>query len=203
MFRKTASYLIRFIAHPKEASEEIAGDPRGVWAGFWFSLVFYFAYSIVALVYYLLNHLPVAKPFLTIPLEKWYLVQTFTTIPIGFAGMLSYSGLVYLLAKAAGGKGSFDATFASQNFTILTPWIFLTWLPEAFIAPILFFKGVHQVPWPAWVENLRVFVIPIAWMLAASVIALRRIHGINPALCFSIVVVSLVPMAAIMAVFIR
>lgn len=95
--RKIPYYFVKFIVSPHVASEEIAKDIKNLWSGFWFIFVFCLAYSIVALIFYLLKHLPVAKTFLTIPMEKWYLIQTFTTIPVGYAGLMSYSGLAYLL----------------------------------------------------------------------------------------------------------
>lgn len=84
----------------------------------WWTLLFLLAYSITVPVYWLLGHLPVAEGWLTIPAEPWYLVQTFTTIPIGLAGFVSCGGLLYFLCRAAGGRGSFEATFAVCAYSI-------------------------------------------------------------------------------------
>jgi hypothetical protein len=53
------------------------------------------------------------------------------------------------------------------------------------------------------VENLRVFVFPFIWIFIISVIALSQIHNIRWWKCLIIAVVSLVPTAGLMAVFIR
>ena len=203
MIRKIRHYLLEFIIHPKRASTEIAGDRSGLWAGLWSVIIIYLLYSVSVLIAYLIGHEPVTTPFLPIPLEKWYLVQTFTTLPVGMAGFVSYSGLAYLLCKAAKGKGGFDQTFASQAFTIHIPVFIFMWIPETFVAPFLIVNGIQPFPWPDWVEYLRVFILPFIWMFIMSSVALSRIHEIQWWKSFIFMLVSLVPTAGIMAVFIR
>jgi hypothetical protein len=203
MARKISHYFYRFIVNPASAAEEISQDKSGLWVGLWWVIIFCVCYSVTVLVFYLLGHTPVSKPFLTIPLGKWYLVQTFTTLPIGLAGFLSYSGLAYILSKPAGGKGNFDQTVASQAFTLYIPMFIFMWIPETFLAPILIANGIHTLPWPNWAENLRVFVFPFAWMFIISTIVLSGIHRIPWWKSLIIVLVSFIPTAGIMAVFIR
>jgi len=203
MIRKILHYFYKFIVNPKRASEEIAEDESGLWAGLWWVILFCICYSVTVLIFYLLGHAPVTTPFLPIPLEKWYLIQTFTTLPIGLAGFLSYSGLAYLLCKAARGKGDFDQTFASQAFTLYIPTLIFMWIPETLVAPILIANGMHAFPWPDWVENLRVFVLPFIWIFIISTVALSKIHSIQWWKSFIIIIISSIPTAGIMAVFIR
>jgi AmmeMemoRadiSam system protein B len=80
---------------------------------------FCLCYSVTVLIFYLLGHIPVSKPFLTIPLEKWYLIQTFTTLPVCLAGLLAYSGLAYILSKALKGKNALIV--ASTDMTHYEP----------------------------------------------------------------------------------
>jgi hypothetical protein len=197
------SYFIGFIVNPSEAARRIAEDRANLRCGFFFMLTFCIAYSLVALVYSLLGHLPVARSPLSVPPEKWYLVQTFTTLPVGFAGTLSYAALAYMLSRAMGGRGSFDATFASQSFTTLIPTLIFMWIPEALYAPFRIARGASALPWPVWVETLRVFILPLAWTLAISAVALRQIHRIHLLKSFFIVLASSIPMTLIMFVFIR
>ena len=203
MIRRVLHYFHAFIVAPKRASSEIAKDKSGVWTGLWWVIIFCLCYSITVLIAYVLEQVPVTQPFLTIPLEKWYLIQTFTTLPVGIAGFLSYSGLAYLLCKAIGGTGDFDQTLASQAFTIHVPTFIFMWIPETFLAPILIINGIDPFPWPSWVENLRVFVLPFVWIFIISVTALSKIHNIQWWKSLIIVVFSLIPTAGLMAVFIR
>jgi hypothetical protein len=59
------------------------------------------------------------------------------------------------------------------------------------------------LPWPDWAENLRIFVFPFAWIFIISTISLSRIHRIPWWKSLIIILVSLIPTAGIMAVFIR
>jgi hypothetical protein len=77
------------------------------------------------------------------------------------------------------------------------------WIPETFIAPILIANGMHTFPWPDWLEIVRVFVLPFVWIFLISSIALSKIHGIPRWKSVLIILVSLIPTAGIMAVFIR
>jgi len=70
MIKKVIHYFSKFITDPKRAAEEIAQDKSGLWAGLWWVIIFCVCYSVTVLIFYLLGHTPVSKPFLTIPLEK-------------------------------------------------------------------------------------------------------------------------------------
>ncbi len=203
MVKKISHYFYTFVINPSKATEEIAQDKSGLWAGLWWVIIFCLCYSVTVFICYLLGHTPVSKPLLPVPPEKWYLVQTFTTLPVGLAGFLAYSGLAYILCKASGGKADFDRTFASQAFTLFIPTFIFMWIPETLIAPFLISHGMHAVPWPDWVENLRIFVLPFIWMFTISTIALSKIHDIGWWKALFIVIISSIPMGGIMAVFIR
>lgn len=91
---------------------------------------------------------------------------------------LSYSGITYLLCRAARGEGDFDQTLASQAFTLHIPICIFMWIPGTFLAPILIASGIYTLPWPEWAEILRIFVFPFAWMFVISTIVLSGIHRI-------------------------
>jgi hypothetical protein len=203
MLKRVFSFAFRFIVSPRKAADVIAQDPSGVWAGLWLSLLFLGAYSLTALIYWLLGHEPVAQGWLTVPRDRWYLVQTFTTIPVGLAGFVSYGGILFFLCRAAGGKGSFEATFASGAYCLIIPCVVFMLILELLVAPFLIAAGTTRVPWPDWVEILRTFVLPFAWIFALSGVSLRRIHGIHWAAGVGISAVAMVPTGVIMAVFIR
>jgi hypothetical protein len=77
------------------------------------------------------------------------------------------------------GKGDFDKTFASQAFTLFIPTFIFMWIPETLLAPFLIASGMNTIPWPAWAENLRVFVLPFIWIFIISIIALNKVHDIS------------------------
>jgi hypothetical protein len=74
---------------------------------------------------------------------------------------------------------------------------------ELMVAPFLIAGGMTRVPWPDWVEILRTFVLPFAWIFALSGVSLCRIHGIHWAAGAGLSALAMVPTGVIMAVFIR
>jgi len=57
--------------------------------------------------------------------------------------------------------------------------------------------------WPEWIEIVRQFVAPILWVLTISTISLSRIHALQWWKTLPFTIIALIPMAGIMAVFIR
>jgi hypothetical protein len=184
VLKKVFAFAWGFVTAPSRTSDELANDPAVLWVGFWWSFFFLAAYSVTVLVFWLLGHRPVSRGWLLIPPERWYLVQTFTTIPVGLAGFLSYGGLAHLICRALGGKGSFEATFAVEVYCAIA-------------------LGMRSVPWPAWVEILRTLVLPFIWIIALSAVALQRVHGTPPILGCAVTILALIPTGMVMAVFIR
>ena len=63
--------------------------------------------------------------------------------------------------------------------------------------------GMKRLPLHEWVEILRAFVLPFAWIFALSALGLQRIHGTRPVAGLAFSVRAMIPTGIIMAVFIR
>jgi hypothetical protein len=203
LLRRAMRYSGQVVVRPPRGIDAVASDPQGLWTGLWMGVLFLAAYALTVLIYYLLGHQPMAEPFLTIPLDRWYLVQTFTTIPVGMAGFLAYAGVAYLLARLWGGRGSYDATLGASMYALVLPWIFFTLSFELLVAPFLIARGIDRLPWPDWIEALRVYGLPIPWMFALCTLVIVRVHDLAWWKGLLIASVAVIPMAGIMAVFIR
>jgi hypothetical protein len=203
MLRRVFRYTIKFIIRPGVAAEEIAADKLGARAGAWWMLLFGIGYSITALICYLQNRVPADPLYLNIPPEKWYLLQALYTIPIGFAGVMTISGLAHIMGNAAGGKGTFDGIFAALAFTLHIPVVIFMWIPETFLMPFFHSMDTLSLPWPGWIEWLRVFILPFPWLIFMTLVALRKILQLAWWKCLAILLVSSIPAGVIMAVFIR
>jgi hypothetical protein len=83
------------------------------------------------------------------------------------------------------------------------PWIFFTLSFELLVAPFLIARGSDRLPWPDWVESLRVYGLPIPWMFALCTLVIVRVHGLAWWKGLLIASAAAIPMAGIMAVFIR
>jgi len=76
-------------------------------------------------------------------------------------------------------------------------------VPELFLAPFFIAAGRTSLPWPEWVEMLRIFLLPLSWLYALSALGLSRVQKIAWPKSLLIVPAALVPMGLLMAVFIR
>lgn len=90
---RTFRCAAEFVIHPRQAADEVALDPQSLWAGVWLATGYFGAYALTVVIYHLLGHQPMAKPSRPIPLDRWYLVETFTTLPVGMASCLAYAGV--------------------------------------------------------------------------------------------------------------
>jgi hypothetical protein len=193
-------YFWRYLKNPAIATNNLLNEKNILWIGSFFLLYFGFGYSIVAASGHFIGSLP-DNPFISIiPLNRWYLVQTFTTIPLTFIAHAIYSTICYLLCRLMGGQGSFEATFSTQAFTLYMPMVIFMWLPEFIMYSILLLK---DYPWPDYLEYVRVFVLPFIWMIVISIIALIKVHKISWWKSAIIVILSLIPSGGISAFFIR
>lgn len=192
-----------FLWRPRRAVVELGEDTAALRLGLLFLLIALTLYSGVAVVYVALGHRPAWTPLTLFPAEHWYLVQAFITIPVGLVTTFAYSGIVYAVCRAFGGRGTFDATFASSAFSLHLPMALLMWIPEVLIAPMLYGQTRHGLPWPAWVELLRMFLIPMPWAGVVSAVALAYLHRIPTTKAFLAVLIGAAPTSLVAAAFLR
>ena len=100
---KAFVYFVRYIKNPAKATENILSEKNMLWTGCLFLLYFGIGYSIVAYIAHYYGAMP-DSPFISIiPLEKWYLIQSFTTIPITFIVYAIYATVCYQLCRLMSG----------------------------------------------------------------------------------------------------
>jgi hypothetical protein len=192
-----------FLRHPRRACDVLAEDPRALWLGMSFLLFGLLVYAGVSLLFFELGRRPASTPLLLFPMDRWYLVQAFITIPIGVGATFTYSGIAHAVCRSFGGRGTFSATFGSSAFSLHLPMLIFMWIPEIWAALTLLFEGGHALPWPTWVEVLRVFLIPLPWAAVISCVALARIHRLAWWKAGLAVVVAALPTSLVTATFLR
>jgi hypothetical protein len=201
--RRLWHYAWAFLVRPASAADAMARDRDALVLGVGFVALSLVAFSLVAIVSYVLGRHPPSAPLFQIPPNRWYLVQAFIAIPAGLAGAFTYAGLAYAASRALGGQGTFDATFAASGFTLHLPMLLFIWLPEILVAPVLLGRGTAALPWPPWIDLMRVFAIPLPWAGAISALALARIHRIALWKSVAAMLAGALPTAFVMATFIR
>ena len=145
---------------PRDAVIELKEHPHKVAIAVWSNVIFAALYAITALIYYAIGRLPAVEPWMPIREEVYYLYQVGWTIPWGLITWIAFSGVAHLLAIA--GRETPTAYTYEDALVVcglggVVPSAILMWIPETILVPIF---GVF---WPAWIEMLRLMVLPIAW----------------------------------------
>jgi hypothetical protein len=170
-------YLLKAIIRPGIVFDDFNARSDKLQISLW--LLFFFAlfYSFTALILYFTEVLSVIEPWIPIPVDKYYLYQAFWTIPWGLATAMMLAGISHVIAVV--GRGN-DLHFFYEDALLVTsvawviPSFVLMWLPETLIVP---FFG--EVPWPAWIDLLRLSILAPIWHIALVVIGIRKTHRVG------------------------
>ena len=192
-----------FLRHPVRGADAIGADPRALALGAAFLLIGLATYALVAARIYALGHHPPTTPITLIRATDWYAVQSLITVPVGFVAAFAFSGIAYAICRAFGGRGTFDATFGASAFSLHLPMLIMMWLPEILIAPRLYAGTAPVLPWPSWIELLRIFLIPLPWAGVVSTLALARIHRLCWYRASVAVFIGALPTSLVTAAFLR
>jgi hypothetical protein len=170
------TYWFRATLWPKQAIIELKYHPNKLAVAVWINVIFAALYAITALIYYAIGRLPAVEPWMPISPEKYYLYQIFWTIPWGLITWIAFSGVAHLLA-IAGREDPTPYTYEDALVVCGLGWVapsaILMWVPETILVPIF---GVF---WPAWVETLRLMVLPVAWQIVLVAVGLRETHDVG------------------------
>ena len=202
-FRTLGRLAWLFLRHPGRAIDELRAEPRALFLGLAFLVAGLVVYTAVAARIYSLGYRPQAVPLTLFPAETWYLLQAFITIPVGLVAAFAFSGIAYAVCRAWGGSGTFDATFGAAAFSLHLPMLIFMWIPDIFVAPALYGHGGHGLPWPIWIELLRIFLVPLPWAGIVATLGLSRVHDLPPARAAIAVLVAAVPTSLMTAAFLR
>ena len=169
-------YWFRATFQPQDAVIELKEHPHKVAIAVWINVIFAALYAITALIYYAIGRLPAVEPWMPIAEERYYLYQIFWTIPWGLTTWIAFSGVAHLLA-IAGRENPQGYTYEDALVVCGLGWVvpsaILMWIPETILVPIF---GVF---WPAWIETLRLMVLPVAWQIVLVGIGLRETHEVG------------------------
>jgi hypothetical protein len=187
LFVDAMRYWLRATVRPRRALVELKDHPRKVAVALWVNVVFALLYAGTALIYYAIGRPPAVTPWVPLPEEQYYLYQTFWTLPWALVTWIAFSGVAHLLAVAGrgdAGRGAYADALVVGGLAWVVPNLFLMWLPETLLVPLV---GVF---WPAWVETVRLMILPPLWQSAFVALGLRETHGVGWAWGFGIGVVT-------------
>lgn len=189
-------YLVRMTYAPAMASAGMLGEPRAVALGLAYTLGFAFLYSLTSFALFLRGALPQGV-LLPIPPERWYLYQSFYTMPVGLTAVVLLTALAHGLARWMGGTARWQDSWMLLSLASVLPWMYFTWIPETASALL-----GRAFPWGATLELLRQ-IVPAVWQIVLGVVVLGTAHRLplwQSALC---VLAGTVPFATLFTFLIR
>ena len=188
------------IVHPDNTFIDVTGKKSKVAYGFAAVMLLSILYSISVFIGFIKGMSPGGyEPFLKIPIESYYLWQTFFTIPVGLIGWILFAGSAQLLSKSLGGQGTFEDNLAVLGlpFVLMLP---LSWLPEIMVT--VFTPELWGTPKWGTIDVILVGVSTL-WFLIVSVIALRRAQNLSLGRAVFTALVSLVPVIGLQMTYIH
>jgi len=185
-------YMWGIFTHPVKTMTRLLQEEKKVMYGFLFIVLFSSLYTLYVAVLYVVGLEPYYwEPLLRIPLEKWYLWQTFITIPVTISTWIVLAGCIQLLSKPFKGTGSFEDTLAvlALPMVILIPSMLI---PDIIVDFILPDSIVHSPLFWNVINPLRL-VCASAWVVILHIRAVEKAQSLSFARALVVTVMSYIP----------
>ena len=170
-------YWFTAIVKPDRVFEALKSNPDKLSISLWIIFFFSLMYSITAFILYSVKILPAIAPWLPVAKGQYYLFQTIWTIPWGLATAIMMAGVAHIIAVSGRRETSvfrYEDAMAVNAIAWIVPSFVLMWLPETLVVP--FYRAV---PWPSWLEVLRLFVLAPVWQIILTATGMRKLYLVS------------------------
>lgn len=175
--KSAIQYWFMAIIKPVEIFRRFQSNKNKLQISLWIVLLFSFMYAITAYLLYRVGTLPAIEPWVPIAAESYYLYQAFWTIPWGLVTTIMMSGVAHvtaILGRRCTEQYFFEDALLVNALAWVIPSFVFMWMPETFIVSI-----IGYIPWPGWVEVLRLAIFPVVWQVILVVIGMRQTHHVG------------------------
>ena len=196
------AYQIGIIIHPIITLKKYLKHKNRLVYSFITILLFSACYTIgVALAYASGNLSYGIEIILKIPIEKYYLYESFFLLPVTLCTWILLAGLIQVISIPFKGKGSFEDTLSLVGLPFFTLIVFMFipdmiidyLLPESIVKSYIFWNIINPV---------RLFLASI-WVLIIHIFAVKEVQKIPNIKAIIITVLSYIPYMAIVLTYIR
>ena len=123
MFKQVFFDFLRSFYAPKTLYSEIAADRR---SDSWLCVLLYCLIYVAGSIWLYLNGFtPFVEPWIMLPGESYYLIQSFYIIPLTFLMWILGAGVLHVLSWPFGGRGRFKVLFVMTGYSLWAPWYLL------------------------------------------------------------------------------
>lgn len=186
------------IFQPYSLFRDLAEASSAKMYGWIFSLGFSFLYSLTALLLYIQGWHPVVPPTINLPVEKYYLYQTFFTIPVALLALGFGTGIAYWFSRIIGSEARFYDYWGPVTIAAVIPSFITMWIPETFFIPFL---PPQHPPDPPY-DIVRILA-GSTWTIVLEIVAVRQTTRLNWFSSSVIGLITAIGIASIMGYFFR
>jgi hypothetical protein len=180
------SYLGGTVVRPRKTFEQLLADPRRLTYGIGALLLIGVLYTLTVAGLALAGATIVVPAWIAIPADRYYYWEIFFGAPVYFAGWILAAGIVQLLSKPFGGRGSFEQSLAVLGFALTLPG-FVTWIPETVETGFLLTGAMTQPEWLELIERpgpwkviFQIYqVVALGWYLVLFPLAVRAVQRLR------------------------
>jgi hypothetical protein len=195
------SSWVGIIIHPVLTLRRLLQHEKRLFYSFMTILLFGIAYTIAVILAYIFGHHSYGIPIiLKIPIEKYYLYESFFLLPITLCTYIMLAALIRILSLPFKGKGSFEDTLSliGLPFIIL---LFFMLIPDLITDYILRSYIKSSIYWNI-VNPIRLF-IPSFWIIIIHIIAVKEVQKLSNIKAIIVSILSYIPYMAIVMTYIR
>jgi len=175
MMKKILSYGVDFTLRPRSATRALMREMERVKLGVGSTVLFALMYSYAALMLHYAGIKPAIKPLLPIKKDRYYLWQSFFTLPWSvtewYIGLLAVHGIC--------GRQMPHTTLSDLvgpfSFASIVPWLYLAWFPETTIIPA---RGGDDPPWTPSVDAARQYAAAL-WTAVLVAVVVKEVYGVS------------------------
>jgi hypothetical protein len=201
----------RMFFHPSKAFTELMSHDRKLKYAAFAALIPALGYTLFYIMAWNAGGSPSTfKPWLMIPIEKYFYYDIFLALPATFLSLISAAGIIHLVSKWMGSKASWDHSFVALSFGAgVAIWsTMLHDLIDAFlgctgIISMREYENALNTPtfWRGLL--LTLFAIYFLWFLLMFTIGLSKAHNLKWYKAFLLAVPALALYQIVYLIFIR
>ncbi len=172
------TFQLGIIIHPISTLKQFLKHERRLFYGFITILLFGICYTIAVIFAYIFGHLSYGIPIiLKIPIEKYYLFESFFLLPVTISTWIIMAGLIQIISIPFKGKGSFEDTLSMIGLPYILLVIFML-IPDI-ITDYLLPKSIVR-SYAYWnIINLIKLFLATFWIMIIHIIAVKEVQKLT------------------------
>jgi Yip1 domain len=148
----TWAYFAAFIRHPTRTCAQLLGDPARLRYGFLAVLTVGLGYAVTIAGISWSGGTPNPPPWVAIPPAEYFKWEALFVAPLTVLCWVLAGGVMHLLSKPFGGRGTYDDTLALLGFAVALA-TFIPLIPDAIRALLTSVGVVNRAAWEASVNQ--------------------------------------------------